>query len=71
MWVGGQLHNPGALPREKYLVPIVQEVGWDTEPVWTGVENLAPDRPARSESLYRLSYPMTSAPILTNVTNAQ
>jgi hypothetical protein len=32
-------------------------------PVWTGAENLAPtgiqspDRPARSESLYRLSYP--------------
>jgi hypothetical protein len=34
-----------------------------TGPVWTGKENLAPagiqspDRPARSESLYRLSYP--------------
>jgi len=32
-------------------------------PVWTGAENLvptgirSPDRPARSESLYRLSYP--------------
>jgi len=32
-------------------------------PVWTGAENLAstgilfPDRPARSESLYRLRYP--------------
>jgi hypothetical protein len=32
-------------------------------PVWTGAENLIPtgipssDRPARSESLYRLSYP--------------
>ena len=37
--------------------------GWVSELVWTGVENLAPtrfrspDRPARSESLYRLSYP--------------
>jgi hypothetical protein len=35
----------------------------DPGPVWTGVENLAaaeirsPDRPARSVSLYRLSYP--------------
>jgi len=35
----------------------------DPGPVWTGAENLAttgirfPDRPARSESLYRLSYP--------------
>jgi hypothetical protein len=41
-------------------VPIVQEAGWAPEPVWTGAENLAPtgirspDRPARSQSLYRL-----------------
>ena len=44
-------------------VPIVQEAGWAPGPVWTGVENLVPtgirplDRPARSQSLYRLSYP--------------
>jgi hypothetical protein len=44
-------------------VPIVQEAGWAPGPVWTGAENLAPtgirspDRPARSHSLYRLSYP--------------
>jgi len=43
-------------------VPIVQEAGWAPGPVWTGAENLAPtrirspDRPARSQSLYRLSY---------------
>jgi hypothetical protein len=36
---------------------------WVPGPVWTGVGNLAPtgirsrDRPARSESLYRLRYP--------------
>ena len=36
---------------------------WAPEPIWTGVEYLAhtelrfPDRPARSESLYGLSYP--------------
>ena len=48
---------------EKDPVPIVQEAGWAPGPVWTGGENLAPtgirsaDRPARSESLYRLSYP--------------
>ena len=47
----------------KYPVPIVQEVWWAPDLVWTGVENLAPtgmrspDRPARSQSLYRLSYP--------------
>ena len=47
----------------KDLVPIVQEAGWAPGPVWTGAENLAstgirsPDRPARSQSLYRLRYP--------------
>jgi hypothetical protein len=48
---------------EKDLVPILQEAGWTPGPVWTGAENLAPptgirfpDRPARSQSLYRLSY---------------
>ena len=52
------LFTPG-----KYPVPIVQEAGWAPGPVWTGAENLAPtgirspDRPARSQSLYRLSYP--------------
>jgi hypothetical protein len=49
-------------------VPIVQEAGWASGPVWTCAKNLAPvgirhlDRPARSQSLYRLSYP---APYLT------
>ena len=44
----------------KDLVPIVRENGWAPGPVWTGAENLAstgvrsPDRPARSQSLYRL-----------------
>ena len=44
-------------------VPIVQEAGWVPGPVWTVAENLAPtgirspDRPPRSQSLYRLSYP--------------
>ena len=44
-------------------VPIVQEAGWASGLVWTGAENIAPtgirspDRPARSESLYRLRYP--------------
>jgi hypothetical protein len=49
-------------PRERNTVPIVQEGGWDPRPVWTVAENVAlvgirpPDRPARSESLYRLRY---------------
>jgi hypothetical protein len=50
--------TPGKEP-----VPIVQEAGWAPGSVWTGAENLAPtgirspDRPARSQSLYRLCYP--------------
>ena len=52
------LFTPGKDP-----VPNVQEAGWAPGPVWTGAENLAtpgirsPDRPARNQSLYRLSYP--------------
>jgi hypothetical protein len=56
--------RPGrTLPPRKDPVPIVQEVGWTPGPVWIGAENLAttgiwsPDRPARSQSLYRLRYP--------------
>jgi hypothetical protein len=43
-------------------VSIVLEAGWAPGPVWTGAENLAPtgirspDRPARSQSLYRPTY---------------
>ena len=49
-------------PRESDPVLMVQEAGWAPGPVWTAVKNLAPtgirspDRPARSESLYRLRY---------------
>jgi hypothetical protein len=53
------LFTPGEDP-----VPIVHEAGWAPGPVWSGAENLAyptgirsPDRPARSQSLYRLSFP--------------
>ena len=43
-------------------VPIVQEAGWAPGPVWTGGKSRPhrdsiPDRPARSQSLHRLSYP--------------
>ena len=49
-------------PREGDPVPIAYEAGWAPGLVWTGVENLAPtgirspDRAARSEPPYRLSY---------------
>jgi hypothetical protein len=50
-------------PQEGNTVPIVEEAGWAPGPVWARWENVAltgirsPDRPARSESLYRLRYP--------------
>ena len=49
--------------RERDPVPIVQEAECAPAQVWTGAENLvptgirSPDRPARRESLYRLSHP--------------
>ena len=53
----GHTFNPG-----KDLVPIVQEVGWGPGPVWMGGKSRPhwdsiPNRPARSQSLYWLSYP--------------
>jgi len=62
MGVGGQRHAP-FYPGEEDPVLIVYEAGWAPGQVRTGAENLAstgsrsPDRPARSESIYRLSYP--------------
>ena len=59
------IFSPGKDP-----VPVLQEAGWAPEPVWTGAENLAPtgirspDRPARSQSLYRLSYPALLSAVL-------
>jgi len=60
----GSESRPGhSLPSGKDSVPIVQEAGWASGPVWTGAENLAPtgirspELPTRSQSLYRLSYP--------------
>ena len=60
----GSASRPGrSLPPGKDPVPIVQEAGWAPGLVWTGAENLAPTGirspggPARSQSLYRLSYP--------------
>ena len=53
-----RLHfTPGKDP-----VPILQEAGWAPGPVWTGGKSRPhwdsiPDRPSRSQSLYRLSYP--------------
>ena len=60
------------MPRSGRSVPgkdpvtTVQEAWWASGPVWTGAENFtftgirSPDRPSRSETLYRLSYPVLS-----------
>jgi len=42
-------------------IPILQEAGWAPGPVWMGGKSRPrrdsiPDRPARSQSLYQLSY---------------
>ena len=61
-WNGWSTSRPGRFTTGKDPVPIVQEAGWAPGPVWTGAENLAPtgirspDRPARNETLYRISY---------------
>jgi len=58
--------RPGrTLPPGKDLVPILQGAGWTPGPVWTGGKSRPhrdsiPDRPARSQSLYGLSYPAHS-----------
>ena len=67
------LFTPG-----KDSVPIVQEAGWAPGPAWTGAENLdppgfrSPGRPARSQSLYRLSFPFdprTVKPVASHYTD--
>jgi hypothetical protein len=40
-WVVNATQRP-RYPRERYLVPIVQDAGWSSGPVWTGAENLFP-----------------------------
>ena len=57
-------------------VPIVQEAGWASGPVWPGAESLvpphfptgirSPDRPTRRQSLYRLRYPSHGYTLKTN-----
>jgi hypothetical protein len=60
---GWSAPHPGRFTPGKDPVPFAQESGWAVGPVWTCAKNLAPngilspDRPARSQSLYRLSYP--------------
>ena len=63
-WVVSSTPRPH-LTRGKDPVPILQEARWAPGPVWTGgksrpYRDSIPDRPARSQSLYWLSYPAHS-----------
>ena len=60
-WVVSSTPRPHFTP-VKDPVPIVQEAGWAPGPVWTGGKSRPdrdsiPNRPARSQSLHRLSCP--------------
>jgi hypothetical protein len=63
MGVDGQRHAPAALPPGMTRYPLYKRLDGPPGPARKGAENLAPtgirspDRPARSESLYQLSYP--------------
>jgi hypothetical protein len=59
-WVVSSTPRPHFTPG-KDRASIVQEAGWAPGPVWTGGKSHptrigSPDRPVRSQSLYRLSY---------------
>jgi len=62
------LFTPGKDP-----IPIIKEAWWAPGSVWTGAENLAPtgirspDRPAHSQSLYRLCYPAHQCLFITDI----
>jgi len=62
MRLGDQRHVPTAFHPERDPVPTVQKAGWAIGRGWMGAENVAHagirslDRPAHSESLYRLSH---------------
>ena len=63
-WCGCSKSSPDRLtPAGRDQVPVVQEVWWTPQPVWTSAVNLdrtrirSLERPARSETLYRVSYP--------------
>ena len=42
-WVANTTPRP-LYPKERYPVPILEEVGWVSETVWTGGQNLARNR---------------------------
>jgi len=70
-WVVSSTSRPHFTPG-KDPVPILQEAGWAPGPVCTGGKSRPhrdsmPDRPARSQSLYRLSYPAQNTLLILNI----
>ena len=70
-WMVNSTPRPHFTPG-KDPVPIVQEAGWAPGPVWTGGKSRThrdsiPDHPARSQSLYRLSYPANRRTSVSNL----
>ena len=70
-WVVSSTSRPHFTPRED-PVPILQEAVWAPGPVWAGRKSRPhrdsiPDRPARSQSLYRLSYRAHTPALQTSV----
>jgi hypothetical protein len=59
-------HRGRTLPPGKDPVPIVQEAGWVSGPVWTGAENLAP---AGIRSPYRRRQSTDNLLLLNNLDN--
>ena len=60
-WVVSNTPRPHFTPRKDH-VPILHETEWTPGPIWTTGKSRShrdsiPDRPARSQSIYRLSYP--------------
>jgi len=74
-WVVNITPRPHSTPG-KDPVPIVQEAGWASGPVWTGGKSRPhrdsiPDRPARCQSLYQLSYRAHNTYIYTYIITSQ
>jgi hypothetical protein len=62
MGVGGQHHDPAALPSGKTRYPLYRRLGGPQGPVWTNAENLAP---------HRDSIPGPSSPTGLSIRNVQ
>jgi len=70
-WVVSSTPWPYFTPRND-PVPILQEAGWVPGPVWMGGKSrphrdVIPDRPAHTQSLHQLNYPVHLTFILTDL----